>query len=127
MSENKHEEHSCGCSNGNNHEHNGGCGCGNDHEHDHGCGCGHDHDDVQMMHLVLDDDTELNCYVLGIFEVRSKEYIALVPENEETVLLYEYTETEEGAELGNIQSDEDYELVSKAFDEIFNQEYDEEE
>ncbi|AFS78770.1 UPF0473 family protein [Gottschalkia acidurici 9a] len=86
------------------------------------CGC---EEELSIMHLVLDDDTELDCHVLGIFEVKDKEYIALVPQDEEEVLLYEYKETEDGVELDNIEDDE-YELVAQAFDEIFEEGFEDE-
>ena len=87
-----------------------------------GCGC---EEELSIMHLVLDDDTELDCHVLGIFEVKDKEYIALVPQDEEEVLLYEYKETEDGVELDNIEDDE-YELVAQTFDEIFEEGFEDE-
>ena len=96
-----------------------------------GCGCGHDHDHVheememETLTLTLDDDTELECGILGVFEVEEldgKEYIALLPLEDETVLLYEYSEYEEGIELTNIESDEEFEKVSNAFYELFEEE-----
>ena len=86
-----------------------------------GCGCGHDHDhmheemEMETLTLTLDDDTELECGILGVFSVdgiEGKEYIALLPLEDETVLLYEYKEDEEGIELLNIESDEEYEIAS---------------
>ena len=50
------------------------------HNHEDGCDCGcHDHDD-QMMTLVLEDDSELHCHVIGIFDALDRQYIALLPE-----------------------------------------------
>lgn len=80
-------------------------------------------EDFEMMHLELDDGEEIDCFVLGIFEVEEKEYIALLPENDEDILLYAYTELEDGAQLDNIESDEEYEKVAKVFDEILEEEY----
>lgn len=101
-----------------------GCGCSghdqHDHDHEHDCGCGHDHEEyeVEVLRLTLDDDTEMECYVLGVFEVGEKEYIALVPtEDEEEVFLYEYIEAEDGIELVNIEDDDEYEKVVQAFEE----------
>lgn len=51
-----------------------GCGCGHDHEHEE------DVMDLETMFLTLDDDTEMECGILGVFEVEGlegKEYIAL--------------------------------------------------
>ena len=105
-----------------------------EHEHDHecGCGCGHDHEE-QLMTLVLDDNTEMKCHVLGVFEAdNDKEYIALLPEDEEDVLIYGYIEndSEEGFELINIESDEEYDIAAAAFEDVFlgeDEDFDDEE
>ena len=82
--------------------------------------------------LTLDDGTELECVVLTIFEAGDKEYIALLPldgkEDEDgEVYLYRYTEDADGnPDLENIESDEEYEIVADAFDELLDtEEYDE--
>lgn len=82
--------------------------------------------------LTLDDGTELECVVLTIFEAGDKEYIALLPldgkEAEDgEVYLYRYTEDANGnPDLENIVSDEEYEIVADAFDELLDtEEYDE--
>lgn len=82
--------------------------------------------------LTLDDGTELECVVLTIFEAGDKEYIALLPldgkEAEDgEVYLYRYVEDANGApDLENIVSDEEYEIVADAFDELLDtEEYDE--
>lgn len=82
--------------------------------------------------LTLDDDTEVECVVLTIFNAGEREYIALLPvegaESEEgEVYLYRYSETEAGEpSLDNIEDDDEYELVADAFDELLDeQEYDE--
>ena len=100
----------CGC----------GCGCGHDHEHD-------EEMQLEMITLTLDDDTEMECAVLGIFAVEGiegKEYIALLPAEDETVLLYQYQEDENGEDiqLDVIEDDDEFDKVSAAFDEMFNEE-----
>lgn len=98
-------------------EHCGECGCGSDHSHD----------DEDIMYLTLDDDTELECNVLGIFEVEDKEYIALLPIGEEEVIIYQYLELEdEDFELLSIEEEEEFEAVSEAFNLLFSGEEDEE-
>ncbi|WP_425446414.1 DUF1292 domain-containing protein [Dethiothermospora halolimnae] len=112
----EHDE-DCGCE----HDHNNGdCGCGHEH-HDGDCGCGHDHEheEVEVMYITLDDDTELECYVLGNFEVEDIEYIALVPDNDDRVLLYRYKEVDGEIELENIESDDEFEIATEAFYELF--------
>lgn len=118
-----HDHEGCGC----NHDNNGGCCGGGNHQHDHGgCGChdNHDHGEYQMIQLSLEDGREVSAAVLEIFELNNKEYIALLPVEEESVLLYEFKEDEEGVELVNIESDEEFEAVSQAFYELM--EFDEE-
>lgn len=85
------------------------------------CGCEEEEHDI--MYLTLDDDTELECYVLGIFQVEGmegKEYIALLPVDEEEVIIYEFVELEdEEFELLAIEEEEEFELVSQTFHDIF--------
>lgn len=98
-----------------------GCDCGCDDGCDDGCDC---HDD-DIMTLTLEDGTEIECAVIAVFPVGEKEYIALLPlENQEEgeVFLYGYEEDEDGSfELISIESDEEYETVTKAFDEILDE------
>lgn len=81
--------------------------------------------------LTLDDNTELECVVLAIFEAGGRDYIALLPmegEDADTgeVYLYRYTEKNGEPELDNIEDDEEYEIVADAFDELLDeQEFDE--
>lgn len=87
-------------------------------------GCG---DDGQMtVTLTLDDDSTLECVVLTTFDVADKPYIALLPTNppegeEGEVYIYRFLTNPDGSpDLGNIESDEEYEMVSDAFDEILD-------
>ena len=76
-------------------------------EDDNNCDCGcEDHMDV--IYLTLDDGAELECNVIGTFEVDDYEYIALVPIDDDQVLLYRYEEDEEGFDLINIEDDEEF-------------------
>lgn len=77
--------------------------------------------------LTLDNDEELECAVISIFEADNKRYIALLPlegddaENGE-VYLYRYNETADGQpDLANIETDEEFEIVSDAFDELLDE------
>ena len=91
-----------------------------------------ENDEEMTVNLTLDDGTELECVVLTIFEAGEKEYIALLPldgrEAEDgEVYLYRYVEDINGnPDLENIDSDEEYEIVADAFDELLDSaEYDE--
>ena len=88
-------------------------------------------DEEMTVTLTLDDGTELECVVLTIFEAADKEYLALLPldgnEAEDgEVYLYRYTEINGTPDIQNIESDEEYEIVADAFDELLDtEEYDE--
>ena len=91
-----------------------------------------DMDDEMYVTLELDDDSEVECVVVTIFEAGEREYIALLPtEGEQSeegeVFLYRYSEDADGnPSLDSIESDEEYEIVADAFDEwLDEQEYDE--
>ena len=95
-----------------------------EHEHDDGCGCGHDHDDdMDIITLNLDDGTEVECAIMGTFEVEDKEYMALLAIDDDEVLLFSYSEDEEGFELMPIEEDAEFDLVSEAYYELFADEF----
>ena len=82
--------------------------------------------------LTLDDDTEVECAVISIYEAAGRQYIALLPlggeeEDNGEVYLYRYSEDESGEpQLDNIEDDEEYEIAADAFDEQLDlAEYDE--
>ncbi|GAA0796325.1 DUF1292 domain-containing protein [Clostridium sp. AF19-22AC] len=74
--------------------------------------------------LTLDNNEELECAVLTIYEVDGQEYIALLPLDEEgsneegQVFLYRFSEKTPGEpELENIEDDDEYERAADKFDE----------
>ena len=73
--------------------------------------------------LSLDDGTEEECPVIRTFPPGDNNYIALLPiadidEDESEVYLYRYSiNSDNEPVLENIESDEEYEIVSDAFDE----------
>jgi len=83
--------------------------------------------------LTLDDDSTIECGIVGIFDAYNREYIALLPLDENgqnadgEVFLYRYLVDASGnPQLENIESDEEYEAASDAFDELLDSmEYDE--
>ncbi|ONI40073.1 hypothetical protein AN640_01480 [Candidatus Epulonipiscium fishelsonii] len=69
-----------------------------------------------------DEDKEVACDVIGVFEVEKKDYIAIVPQDEEfadEVLIYRYSETDESMELTEIETDEEFEKVENVFEALF--------
>ena len=88
-------------------------------------GCSTDANQHSTITLTMEDDTEVECAILTIFPVDAKEYIALLPLDEEgqnhdgEVYLYSFTRTAEGAPmLSNIESDEEYNKSAIAFDTV---------
>lgn len=93
-------------------------------------------DEEMTVELELEDGSEVNCAVITILEVDTKDYIVLLPldENGENadgeVWFYGYSENPEDPneepELRYIDEDEEYERVADAFDEYLdNCEFDE--
>ena len=87
-----------------------------------------DFEEESTVTLTLDDGTELECAVVAIFPAGSNEYIALLPleqddEEEGEVFLYRFIQKENHEiDLINIESDEEYELVTDAFEELLDEE-----
>ena len=88
------------------------------------CGCNHEEEPVIYV-TFEDEEEEVACDVLGIFDVDGQEYVAIIPQDtEDDVLLYRFDEDEEDVNLTEIESDEEYEKVAAAFEKDF---FDEEE
>lgn len=75
--------------------------------------------------LTLENNEELECAVLNIFEAEEKEYIALLPLDENSdntdgqIYLYRFIDNGEEEEPGleNIEEDEEFDRVSAIFNE----------
>ena len=75
--------------------------------------------------LTLENNEELECAVLNIFEAEEKEYIALLPLDEKgdntdgQIYLYRFIDNGEEEEPGleNIEEDEEFDRVSAIFNE----------
>ncbi len=87
-------------------------------------------DEDMFVTLSMDNGQEVESRVLTIFEAGDQDYIALLPLDEKgndnaegEVYIYRYFEDEEGnPSLENIDSDEEYEIVSDRFDELLDEE-----
>ena len=78
------------------------------HIHDENCQHDHNHDFMDIINLTTEDGEEVECGIIGTFEVEDKEYMALLDLETEDVLLFAYTEDEEGFELAPIEDDEEF-------------------
>ena len=73
--------------------------------------------------LTMEDDEEIDCAVLTTYSANGREYIALLPLNEEgesedgDVYLYRYEEVDGEPTLGNSEDDDEYDIAADAFDE----------
>lgn len=93
------------------------------------CGCGCDCEDEEAEIIVFEDENgkEESFEVIGVFEVEEKEYIALQSQDDSSILLCKYIEKENGDyEVEEIESDEEFNKVSDAFDALVEEEEDEE-
>lgn len=87
-----------------------------------GCDCGGSVGNHHTITLTMDDDKEVECAILTVFPVDKKEYIALLPLDENgqnhdgEVYLYTFERTEAGDPmLANIESEEEYNRAADAF------------
>lgn len=86
-------------------------------------------DEEMTVELELDDGN-VTCAIITILTVKDKDYIVLLPLDDEgnnddgEVWFYRYSENEndpnEEPELGYIDDDDEYELVAEAFDEFLD-------
>lgn len=80
-------------------------------------------EEVVTVTLTLDNDEVVECAVLTVYTANDKEYIALLPLNEEgesedgDVYLYRYEEVDGEPTLSNVEDDDEYEVAADAFDE----------
>ena len=79
--------------------------------------------------LSMDDDSEVECRILTIFEMEDQDYIVLLPLDDEgndndegEVFIYRYQEDEDGnPSLENIEDEEEFEAVSDCFDKLLDE------
>jgi hypothetical protein len=76
--------------------------------------------EADVITLEFDDDTKLNCEIMGVFEYDKKEFIALIPDDgSDDVYIYGYEEYEDGTfELLDIADDELFKKVAQEFESI---------
>lgn len=79
--------------------------------------------------LTLDDDSVVKCMILSVFPVQGRKYIALLPLGDDgepaadaETYVYRYIEhgSGEDPELASIESDEEYDAVSDAFNALMD-------
>ena len=76
----------------------------------------HNHkEEKKKIYLTMQDDSKLECDVIDIFEISPQKYIAVLPKNSETALLYRFSENNDEITLNNIESDEEYTMAGDVF------------
>ena len=87
-------------------------------------------DDDICVSLDFEDGSQKECEILTIFEADGRDYIVLIPTEEEDdeeieegeIFIYRYHEDEEGnPSLEEIQSEEEYEIVEARFEELLDE------
>jgi len=100
-----------------------------EHEHQHGddCGCGHDHEHEEHVFIMTDEDgAEREMVMVYTFESQDQVYAVLIDRNEPEAdgLIFRIEEENEEAFLVGIEDDEEWDRVTKLYDEIAAQQGD---
>jgi hypothetical protein len=76
--------------------------------------------EADVITLEFDDDSKLDCEIMGVFEYDNKEFIALIPDDDsDDVYIYGYEEYEDGTfELLDIADDDLFKKVAQEFENI---------
>lgn len=78
--------------------------------------------------LLLDNNEEVECDILAIFQVKEQFYVALMPQTPVEgyeageYFFYRYQSDGENVELSNIESDTEWEAVEDKYEELLDEE-----
>lgn len=73
----------------------------------------------EYITISFDDGTSARCEVLGVFDANGGEYVALLNEKIQEVYFYRYIQRDaDHYDLGDIETEEEFDAVSAVFDEI---------
>ena len=95
-----------------------------DHGPDCTCGCQDGNDEEMKITLEFDDGEKVEVVPLFVFALDNKDYVALVPEDEESedVYLYRYHDlSDEEFEFLDIEDDEEFDRVCQEFERILEE------
>ena len=82
-------------------------------------------DAFDQVTITLEDGKEMTCDVIAIFPCEDRDYIALLPEDDPDgdFLLYRFIDNGDGNyDLDDIESDEEFDAASEAFDALMDDE-----
>lgn len=80
-------------------------------------------EEAEYITLEFDDDTAVDCEVLGTFDANGKEYIALAPEDgTDDVYIYGFKSiNDEEFELEEIEDEKEFDAAAAEFDAIMEE------
>ena len=81
-------------------------------------------EEEDIITLEFDDDTAVDCYVMGTYEFNGKEYIALAPDDgTDDVYIYGYKQIKDDEfELIEIEDEKEFDAAAAEFDAIMAEE-----
>ncbi|MBQ6582646.1 MAG: DUF1292 domain-containing protein [Mogibacterium sp.] len=81
-------------------------------------------EELDYITLEFDDNTAVDCVILGVFEADGKEYIALDPEDgTDDVYIYGYRDLDDdNFELFEVEDDAEFSRAAEVFDELMSEE-----
>ena len=80
-------------------------------------------EEEDIITLEFDDNTAVDCYIIGVFEANGKEYIALQPDDgTDDVYIYGYRDNDDDTfELIEIDDDAEFSSAVEEFDLLMSQ------
>ena len=79
-------------------------------------------EEIVTIPLELENGSIVNCHVIAIFDWGGMDYIALLPEETDEILLFRYTELQnDEIQIENIESDWEWERVVDYFDSMLKE------
>lgn len=77
-------------------------------------------EELDIITLEFDDETTIDCEIMGVFDCDGKEFMALIPDDgSDDVYIYGYEEDKDGNfELLDIKSDEVFKRAVEEFEKI---------
>ena len=81
-------------------------------------------EEADVITLQFENDEELECEIMGVFDFEGKEYIALIPlDGTDDVYIYGYKEVgDDEFEILEIEDDDEFDRVVAEFDAIMEEE-----
>ncbi len=80
---------------------------------------------TDVITLEFEDGEELECEIIGTFDVNDEEFIALVPDdNSGDVYIYAFSETEDGFDINEIEDEDKFNMVVAEFEKLMEEESD---